>query len=518
MKSIGVILSVSGLGLVSACGSSERASGSERDVAAPGSSERDDTVPDGATDVPAGGTDAPATASEPGDVNSGGDASGATSIDGTEGRGDSPEAGLDLGESDGGESDLAESDSGGLAGHEQEGGTGEPDDTSSGSGVVDAPSGMHCAPGEVNTAFDFGSSCREARFEHGLPNPQNVGILDFALPAPTVAGERFALSVRHDGGGPVDIEIWGADGECGVARELLWWGPLVDGTQCSEFTPSAEYPHLFYVYRPRGEGNYVSARLEVAVCRGGSCPGGVDGQGLEPGGPSLIGPPLTYEYGGGLANPHGYDLTIGGQGRFWLVRAGSRQPKGTPNPLARGVFRMPPDDPFGDAWYCVGEGSSLTESAEETNRLTLSLKNLTRLPVCPLGDGSASFSTEALTAEITSSFSLLAGSELRTNARRCDGPFCSFRFSSALHIRRFYLRAAASVGTPTPTSTPTDVSEAFIVVQVNDPATLFLTCASSGTISYGHQGTTHVELGQMSETLRCPGEPIADDELEFTTF
>lgn len=350
----------------------------------------------------------------------------------------------------------------------------------------------------------------------GLPNGLGAQVSDFTLEVPAVAGEPYAVSVRHDGVGPFNVEIWGTNEKCGRAEELLWWGPHVDGTQCAEFTPTRAYSHFLYVYRRLTDENYGFSLAEVTLCASGSCPAGADGEGLRPGRP-ISGSPLHYEITATNSLRNGYDWEIGGYGRMVLFREGSEQPVGTPTPIARGFLRMPKDDPFGDAWYCVGEGSTLTETQED-GPFDVVLKGLTRLPSC---EGRARTETASIVisnfmADITSSLGDFAGTGITPTENSCLGTYCAFLLRNIPVHRWLYVTPAASVGNYLePIATPTDIVEATLFFQVDPAEPVRIACGTTGTISYDPGATTSLELPELSDYFACPGEPIDQDEHTF---
>jgi hypothetical protein len=420
----------------------------------------------------------------------------------------------------------------GAEGAESAGGSGTAGSPTSGSGGSGgsggaAVVGMHCEPGEVIATFtsDIDNPCYGDRWSHGLPNASDVQLSDFRLDTPAAAGERMAVSVRTDGLGPFNVELWGTNAECGVAEELLWWGPMVEGIQCAEFTPTSTYSHLLYVYRKLRNESYSFSAPELALCQGGSCPGGADGEGLEPGG-TLEGPPPIYNRTGSEFLRHGFDLELGAFARMVLLMDDYKQPRGTTNQITRGFVRMQADDPFGDAWYCVGEGSTYLESEdEEEDTASVSLKNLTRLPDCDALPGSSSIEITLadFVADITSSLDL-AGTGISADAQECWGDYryCTFRFhetdSTLLWgYRWLHLTPAASVGDNfEPTAVPTDVSEARLFFEPNPGDPLRITCATAGSITYDPENTTSIELDPASDYFACPGEPVENDTFEFS--
>ncbi|MEI9942446.1 MAG: hypothetical protein WDO69_34960 [Pseudomonadota bacterium] len=404
--------------------------------------------------------------------------------------------------------------------------------TSGAAGAASAgETGAHCQPGKTiqTYPYDVDNPCYGDNFAYHLPNAENIQLEDFRLDTPTTAGERFAFSVRHVGIGPFEIEIWGTHEQCGVAKELLWRGPMITGIQCGEFVPSDSYSHLLYVYRKQTDDSYSFSMPELTLCTAGSCPAGVQGQGREPQ-VAVTPAPLIYE------KPHvgqdfkSFDLGLDIYGHAILMLEGAKQPKGTPNKLKQGVLRMGPDDPFGDAWYCVGKDSTVVEvdndpGAFEYVTYTVSLKNLTRLPNCGTmhGTGTASFViTQGSDATITSSFSDLTNAMPYAEDQSCSGTNCSFLVSDSQSgdpKRWLFVTPVKSVGDYfMPTAVPTGIADAILFNRPDPTLPLEISCSQAGTLSYNPADTTTLSLESMSDYFACPGEPVDDDQLEFSTL
>ncbi len=408
-------------------------------------------------------------------------------------------------------------ESGGSGGGETPGPAGAP-----GGAGGDTSSAEHCTPGEPIRTYpsEVVTPCYGDVFRHRLPNASEVQLEDFQLEMPAAAGERFAVSVRHQGKGPFDVEIWGTHEECGVAEELLWWGPMVEGVQCGEFVPSDTYSHLLYVYRKLRNESYSFSSPELGLCNGGRCPAGAEGEGREPG-VTPAGAPLVVR--ATLANTHrrAFDVELGIYGRMVLLHRDGKQPKGTPNAIHGGFFRMPPDDRFGDAWYCVGDGSSIVQSAENDN-FEVALRDITRLPSCTSGTGTLSVRIGPEDFELSSSFDDLGSPKQYAVEKSCDGTFCRFLFQDGDTTESkhwLYLTPSESVGSYfMPIDTPTGIASAILFHQATQDAAIAISCAESGSISYDPAAETRIELDAMSERFACPGEPLAEDVLQFSTI
>ena len=56
------------------------------------------------------------------------------------------------------------------------------------------------------------------------------------------------------------------------ARGCSGSAPLVSGTYCAEFTPSAAYDHLLFVSRALAGGGNIAGYQGISLCPGGACP------------------------------------------------------------------------------------------------------------------------------------------------------------------------------------------------------------------------------------------------------
>jgi hypothetical protein len=390
--------------------------------------------------------------------------------------------------------------------------------------------GAHCVPGTViQTIFnDADTPCYGDRFAYHLPNAANIQLEDFRLDAPTTARERFAFSVRHVGLGPFEIEIWGAQEQCGVAQERLWRGPMKTGIQCGEFVPSKSYSHLLYVYRKQKDESYSFSMPELALCNAGTCPTGAEGQGVAPDMP-VTPAPLIYEGARVGQDFKSFDFTLDIYGHAILMLDGTKQPKGTPNTIKQGVLRMAPDDRFGDAWYCVGKDSTVVEVVHdpgvfESVTQTVSLKNLTRLPNCATkaGTGTGSWVIGQDATTITSSFSDLAPAMPYAQEQSCVGTSCKFLIADSQSgdpKRWLFVAPVESVGDYfMPTAVPTAIADAILVNRPDPTLPLEISCSQSGSLTYDPAATTSLSLQAMSDYFACPGEPVDDDQLDFSTL
>jgi hypothetical protein len=390
--------------------------------------------------------------------------------------------------------------------------------------------GAHCQPGEVTQTVlnDLDQPCYGDRLAFHLPNAANIQVEDFRLDVPTTAGERFAFSVRHVGSGPFEIEIWGAHELCGVADELLWRGPMKTGIQCGELVPTKSYSHLLYVYRKQKDVSYSFSMPELTLCNAGSCPTGEEGQGLEPNVP-VTPAPLVYEDATVGQDTRSFDLGLDVYGHAILMVDGPKQPKGTPNNITQGVLRMAPYDRFGDAWYCVGKGSTVVEVVNDpgifqTVTHAVSLKSLTRLPTCATkaGTGKAAFVVTQSGTTFTCSFTDLAPTMPYAQEQSCVGSSCKFLIADVESDgpkRWLFVTPVKSVGSYyMPTATPTSIADAILFNRRDPTLPLQISCSQSGSLTYNPADTTSLSLEAMSDYFACPGESLDDDHLDFTTL
>lgn len=386
-----------------------------------------------------------------------------------------------------------------------------------------ASAAMHCTPGVTRPTYPSSAVTPCYGGDHHLPNPENTQVEDFLLDAATVPGETFAVSTKHAGSGPFDVEIWGANDECGIAEQLLWWGPMVNGLQCGEFTPPDAYTHLLYVYRQLEQRDYGFSTPELTLCENGSCPSGPTGEGLEPG-KALTGAPFVYDDATAKL-PNGFSLRLGPTGKLLLFIEGDMADADQPSVITQGLLHNEPGDPFGDGWYCVGAGSTVTDHppADVFSRdiYTVSLNNLTKLPSCDgaAGNGTATIFMDDTGADITSSVSAFVGTGLGIHQAVCSTQACTLLLDASDRAdgKRFaYLDIAPTDDALDPMGPPVAVTGATLFMQ-NNGQPLTIACSPSGTLKHDPAGTTTLSLDAL-RSLACPGEAVTVDSFEFTTL
>jgi hypothetical protein len=329
-------------------------------------------------------------------------------------------------------------------------------------------------------------------------------------------GQPYAISITNSGSPPMNVELWGTDTECGVANELLWWAEWESKIQCASFTPTAAHSDVLFVRRTMREAtNYIYQTSAVTLCANGSCPAGNEGEGLMSGGELVT--PLAYDLTGGGTFRGGHTAELGGYGNIVKIWEGPEVPEGTPRPVSAGFFKTNKDDPFGDAWYCIGAGSTVTNWPDDT--YTYSLKNITRVGDClnSTGTGNANVSITGFDADITGTFPELSGPAQSADTD-CLNTYCRFQFEQNYVYSWLFPTATSDLGSSLiPTGQMSDVEHAAWFVQPSEGAPIQMTCAGSGSITI-NEGLTTVELSEMSDYVTCPGEATDVTEFEFTGY
>jgi hypothetical protein len=338
---------------------------------------------------------------------------------------------------------------------------------------------------------------------------------DIALATPAVAGQRYAISMGIEAEGKLQtLELYGSNEECGDAEELLWWGPLSTGIHCAEFVPSRTYSRVFYVLRNQSaSGNSSVKTLAMTFCPTGACSGGSDGHSAIDGG-ELVAPLGPYKPEGRGSFPGLWQWDLGPDGHMQFVTTAATGQDGGTASVVGGVFRTSRDDPFGDAWYCIGDGStfSFVGSAH-----TFSFRNITRLRACKdrPGSGITSFTLTGSYANVTSTFDELTATSLFANPGACESNECWFPFSASRMSSPLQLLLREDLGVPDGVATlRATIEEASWLKVPTDGSPLTLWCGTSGTIRYELLGSTQVEIGAMSGPFACPGEPAARSTFE----
>jgi hypothetical protein len=178
-------------------------------------------------------------------------------------------------------------------------------------------------------------------------------------------------------------------------------------------------------------------------------------------------------------------------------------------PASSGAFRMPPGERYGDAWHCVGAGSHLRRTTD-FRYFYVHLQDITVLPPCEPGEGSASFewSSGQSGVDVASS----AGELVSVRAyfdQRCSENMCKFSFRNSNSAARTSTHLYITLdGTIEGDLVELPVREAawFTVPATGVPVRR--ACSTSGTLHLDRQGTSRVQLDAISAFVPCPGAPV----------
>jgi len=104
----------------------------------------------------------------------------------------------------------------------------------------------------------------------------------------------------------------------------------------------------------------------------------------------------------------------------------------------------------------------------------------------------------------------------------CWGTNCKFLISDSQSgdpKRWLFVNPVESVGDYfKPSNVATRVANAILFNRVDPTLPLEISCSQSGSLTYNPAGTTSLSLESMSDYFACPGEPVDDNQLEFSTF
>lgn len=356
----------------------------------------------------------------------------------------------------------------------------------------------------------------------GVPNGGVVFGETYVLPSPLTADADNAFSFELSGWGPFDFELWGTNTDC-KAEELLWWGPFSVGTQCAQFRPSKPFTRVLLVNRKMYKSSYSFGTPATTSCPGGACPAGTTGTAKVSSTP-LSAPVGNYELDGFDRVSGGWEVALGGSGRMTLVWKGDAMKDGT-QALGAGVFRMPSTDPYGDAWYCVGDGSTIKEVDDKNGflqRIELSLHGVTRLGSCDATAGSGTLTAAIVpsttsgtyfAADITGTLSSWTGTNIPASLS-CSGPSCNLRFRGSPQQHYVHVTVSADLSSGMPTAVP--VTSATWFVQPSSTEPFSMACSKEGTLLYQVNDNSKLQLAKVTSPLSCPGTPISNDRFDFT--
>jgi len=429
--------------------------------------------------------------------------------------------------------DAATAGTGGVGGGDAAtGGTGGVGGSGSGgSAGAGMPSDMECTPAtqeyldgyrDLEPALtDCGSDVFWS-FASGVPNPNGASrIEELALSTPLAANVPAAVSAalrRNKTGG--NLEIWGASGApCDPVTELLWVGELAARLECAEFTPSQVTSRLRFVWRALEPIGWFDSGVEnLRVCAAGSCPGTTSGIGRN--GRAISAPSGTYSVSGiSLPNPGGVAWQLGGRHMGQLIAKWDVPVVDRDAPTFRqGLVRMPPQDPFGDAWYCVGDGSSRAEDPTGEGEGFVTLRNLTRMTQCISGTGTASITIANHRADVDTAEPERAMTGASASNVHCAVDMCVLFFTDTggdWRTLALTLRTQDSVGDYfTPTLVTTPITEAYWVL-IRPDGSVERSCIGGGSVHYDPTSETTISLTGISTPVTCPGDAVTPNSLDI---
>lgn len=389
-------------------------------------------------------------------------------------------------------------------------------------GSAAEPDNAHCSNDWAIIPGDQGFDCEEAPVIYGIPNGDGVLFDRYTLPAPMVAGEpyTFSIGINFDGV-PSTYEIWGTDKHCGLPLELLAWSEASNNTYCTTFTPTSAHGEVIVVMRALHSGNYLFSPSSIAFCgAGGSCPAAVTGQARAPG-VTLDAPLGDYHQKTTVSSSIlTRDYFVGGLGRA-VLRVAAGGSDDVPSVIEQGLFRLPATDPYGDGWYCIGAGSTITRSSA-TEDEKLELRNITRASCPAPSSDSLKIDTTAGNETATSSIPELIPAEiLPWYSLDCRYTACRLYYAGASEIDvKVSFELAMDIGSnasgATPKTTePVGFVNAFLITAPADGSAMRYTCGTSGSVAIDIEKYA-LEVSDFGAFKMCPGDPIDNDSLDFT--
>jgi hypothetical protein len=165
--------------------------------------------------------------------------------------------------------------------------SGTASDSGSEQGDADGP-WLGCSPGEKLNPFDRSVECRDGFCicrtyapDGGTLIPlmgRNMGtsVISMRLPQPMRAGQPYSFAVMLTNSNYTgDVELWGANSECGAGLERLVSEPFASKVYCAEVVPAQDYTHVFFVRQYTGiaDGSFAGQFWDNFIaCPNGSCP------------------------------------------------------------------------------------------------------------------------------------------------------------------------------------------------------------------------------------------------------
>jgi hypothetical protein len=315
----------------------------------------------------------------------------------------------------------------------------------------------------------------------------------------------------------VSVELWGTDKTCGSAQELLWWGPLDQSVQCATFTPTREYDSVVLVMRRLEHGDYTMTMRSSTHCgASGQCPGGASGHGLSPG-TKLDAPVGVYNADAWRKRPNIREFQVGLTGDL-VAKFAADPPDDATTPMVSGIFRMDPATPHGDAWYCIGPGSTYSHRREENgNHYTMALRNVTRTACVPGGSGSVLVTGPART--VTSTFGLAAPPASALDPR-CTYFTCTFVYDAPAGVRNWiHGTTSSSVGhSADPIKTPTSLVDSLVLRAYDDDRPTQFACGTAGTLTYDPPSNTTFQATGMTDWAECPSNSTGGESVDLELY
>jgi hypothetical protein len=194
-----------------------------------------------------------------------------------------------------------------------------------------------------------------------------------------------------------------------------------------------------------------------------------------------------------------------------------------PHAIVSGLTRLPWEAELGDAWYCIGEGSTFTPSQEQDDRGDSALRNLTRLPACETGDETADLGEGGLRFQLMSSIPELDMTNAEPLGARCADQMCEIYFATldeagGIGFLFMHMETATAVGmTPfNPAETPIEIESAYVAL-IRDDGSALIACASGGLMSREASSAAIFSLTGVGAPVSCPGGTAGPSALDFTT-
>lgn len=292
--------------------------------------------------------------------------------------------------------------------------------------------------------------------------------------------------------------------------------------------PAEQYTSLLMVWRElRGE---LGASWDtVTFCSEGSCGENGHGLGISADRPVLDAPIGPFEGSGRIARgPLAPSIPVY-QG-YVRLRGPDEAVIGQEVPVSAGYFRLSTEyaQPFNDAWYCTGAGSTFTYLEEKSDNLddyaSFAFENVTELARCPAQSGPYHLNyTIGAVRQITNVDTDLPGFSTEVadasvgdcdRANRRSLCFQEFDYETQPETKVFGFTVPGAAD-DTGVVTFTDVA----IVQMTDTGPR-AACATSGTVTFMDDNSMVFEFSGVTDWQTCgQGQPATPSsfhgELEF---